>query len=190
MEMDELIRRCQLGEKEAFRELFTGIENKALGTAYLISGSRGIAEDIVQEAYITCFKEIEKIKNVKTFQVWFYKTLIRTGWKMAKKHSKLIPSDMMSEGEHDYYEMHSSYESSQIRQEIREAVGKLSKNLRTVMILYYFNDMSVEEIAKVTGSLKATVKTRLYYGRHALKRELSGLIEERSMNYQVHPAKD
>lgn len=46
--MQDTIRRCKLGEKEAFQELLKTVEKKALATAYFLSGKRGIAEDILQ----------------------------------------------------------------------------------------------------------------------------------------------
>jgi hypothetical protein len=97
MDIQDTIKRCQCGEKEAFQELFKSIEKQALATAYLISGNRGIAEDILQEAYIKSFKEIKKLKNPQVFKIWFYRILVRTGWEMSKKQSSLIPMDFTAE---------------------------------------------------------------------------------------------
>lgn len=177
MDSQEIIKRCQRGEKDAFKELLSTIEKDALATAYLISGTRGIAEDILQETYIKCFKDIDKLKNPEAFKVWFFKILVRTGWEMTKKHSYLMPMDMSN---HDELLLNNlpplqedaldTYETKYI---VQKAVNNLSINLKTVVILYYFNDMSIEEIAKVVGCLKATVKSRLFYARSLLKKELS-----------------
>ena len=86
--MQDTIRRCKLGDKEAFQELLQIIEKKALATAYFLSGKRGIAEDILQETYMKCFMEIDKLKDPEAFKVWFFRILVRTGWKMSKKQSK------------------------------------------------------------------------------------------------------
>jgi len=172
----EIVKRCKLGEKEAFQELFSAIEKDALATAYLISGHRGISEDILQETYIKCFKEIKYLKSAEAFKVWFFRILVRTGWEMCKKHSSLIPVDITDEKEISFYNIKNTTENAfdnlETKEIIKSAVNNLSPNLKTVIILYYFNDMTIEEISKVLGCLKATVKSRLFYGRTALKKEL------------------
>ncbi|NRY03379.1 DNA-directed RNA polymerase specialized sigma24 family protein [Clostridium beijerinckii] len=99
MEIEEMVTRCKLGEKEAFRELLKTVEKKALATAYFLSGNRGIAEDILQETYMKCFMEINKLQEPQAFKVWFFKILMRTGWKMTKKQSELVALEITSENE-------------------------------------------------------------------------------------------
>lgn len=175
--MDKIIERCKTGEKEAFRELFDTIHKRALGTAYLISGSRGIAEDILQEAYIKCINEIKKLRNPQNFNIWFYRILVRTGWSMAKKHSQMILTDELSESNILPYNSDNDILSNLEFQEgsllLKKAIDNLSLNLKTVTILHYFNEMSIEEISQVLGCLKPTVKSRLFYARRVLKRQLS-----------------
>lgn len=182
MDLEETVHRCQTGEKEAFRELLGTVEKEALATAYLISGTRGIAEDIVQEAYIKCFKEIKKLRNPKTFKVWFFKILLRTGWEMSKKHSSLVPMDLEWQKEAVFFygsdSIQDELEKYETKDLVRNAVSKLSENLKIVVILYYYNDMSIEEISKILGCFKATIKSRLFYARTVLRKELEGYFQE------------
>ncbi len=180
MNLHEIIKRCQLGEKDAFQELFSTIEHDALATAYLISGTKGIAEDILQETYIKCFTEIKKLNHPEAFKVWFFKILIRTGWEMSKKISNLVPINITSENESLFYDINqneNNIDKYEIKYMVQTAVNKLSTNLKTVVILYYFNDMSIEDISKVLGCLKATVKSRLFYARSILKKDLGSFFE-------------
>nr|WP_252237084.1 sigma-70 family RNA polymerase sigma factor [Clostridium sp. ZBS17] len=187
--MQDTIRRCKLGEKEAFQELLQTVEKKALATAYFLSGKRGIAEDILQETYMKCFMEIDKLKDPEAFKVWFFRILVRTGWKMSKKQSMLVPTDITSENEALFYNekqneenIIDTYETKHI---VKSAINNLSENLKTVVILYYFNDMSIEEISKVTGCFKATVKSRLFYARGALKKQLGDCFENQNHLVEV-----
>ncbi len=182
--MQDTIRRCKLGDKAAFQELLQTVEKKALATAYFLSGKRGIAEDILQETYMKCFMEIDKLKDPEAFKVWFFRILVRTGWKMSKKQSMLVPTDITSENEALFYNekqneenIIDTYETKHI---VKSAINNLSENLKTVVILYYFNDMSIEEISKVTGCFKATVKSRLFYARGALKKQLGDCFENQN----------
>ncbi len=187
--MQDTIRRCKLGEKEAFQELLQTVEKKALATAYFLSGKRGIAEDILQETYMKCFMEIDKLKDPEAFKVWFFRILVRTGWKMSKKQSMLVATDITSENEGLFYNekqneenIIDTYETKHI---VKSAINNLSENLKTVVILYYFNDMSIEEISKVTGCFKATVKSRLFYARGALKKQLGDCFENQNHLVEV-----
>lgn len=182
VDLKETIRLCQLEDKEAFKSLFSSIEKKALATAYFISGNRGIAEDILQEAYIKCFKEIKKLKNPEAFNVWFYRILVRTGWKMVKKYSSIIPVNSSIPSQDSIYDdkqnIDNIMDESEMRYTVQKAIDHLSHKLKIVVILYYFNDMTISEISKVQGCPKATVKSRLFYARNILKKELADYLED------------
>ncbi|NFS10197.1 sigma-70 family RNA polymerase sigma factor [Clostridium botulinum] len=189
MDMQDTIRRCKLGDKVAFQELLQTVEKKALATAYFLSGKRGIAEDILQETYMKCFMEIDKLKDPEAFKVWFFRILVRTGWKMSKKQSMLVPTDITSENEALFYNEKQNEENIidtyEIKHIVKSAINNLSENLKTVVILYYFNDMSIEEISKVTGCFKATIKSRLFYARGALKKQLGDCFENQNHLVEV-----
>lgn len=105
--------------------------------------------------------EINKLQEPQAFKVWFFKILMRTGWKMTKKQSELVALEITSENEGLFFDENQEKENIIDRYEIkhvmRSAINKLSPNLKTVVILYYYNDMTMEEISKVTGCFKATV---------------------------------
>ena len=168
----DLIKRCQLGDLNSYSELYWLYSKNALGTAYLISDRKGIAEDIVQEAFIQCFNKIKSLKIPETFEVWFYKILVRTGWRMVKKYNNFIPMDDenmegLSIG------INSGLDASETSIIVNEALESLSLPLRTVVILYYFNDMTIKEISEVLGCFQGTVKSRLHNARKQLYETLN-----------------
>ena len=168
----DLIKRCQLGDLNSYSELYQLYSKNALGTAYLISDRKGIAEDIVQEAFIQCFNKIKSLKIPETFEVWFYKILVRTGWRMVKKYNNFIPMDDenmegLSIG------INSGLDASETSIIVKEALESLSLPLRTVVILYYFNDMTIKEISEVLGCFQGTVKSRLHNARKQLYETLN-----------------
>lgn len=182
LEKTELIILCQSGDKSSLSELYRLYSKKALGTAYLISDHKGIAEDIMQEAFIQCFNEISTLKNPEKFEIWFYKILIRTGWRMVKKHNYFIPFD--TQGIEDISSdmgLNLGLELSDTRLSINQAMEKLSLPLKTVIILYYFNDMSIKEISEVLGCFQGTVKSRLHNAKKQLYCELYGTFYENEL---------
>jgi len=124
---------------DSFSELYSLHRKKALGTAYLICNQKGIAEDIVQESFIECFKKIKNIKNPEAFEAWFYKILVRTGWRMVKKHNIFIPMDDQNmEGLSTTMDLHFELDDRETNMMVNEALAQLSLPLKTVVILYYF----------------------------------------------------
>ncbi len=178
----ETVTKCLLGDLECFEELFKQFYRKAHGTAYNICGSKSIAEDIVQEAFIICYRSIKSLKNPEAFNTWFYRVIVRLSWRMVKKQkinscigdysSTLVSAD--------------TTDSICNNLVIRQKINNLKLPLKTVLILFYFNDLSVSEISKILGCFEGTVKSRLYKARKILKMELAFLNEESAGNLIVN----
>ena len=170
MDKIDLIHHFQLGDMSSFSELYKLYSRPALGTAYLIAGNKSLAEDIVQESFIQCFHSIKTLKNVETFDVWFYKIVTRTGWRMVNKnkHTLLLdePETIDTIIDYNAFEKFNSCDANMI---IYESLEKLSLPLRTVIVLYYFNDMNIKDISKVLGCFEGTVKSRLHNAKKQLR---------------------
>lgn len=179
MDRVDLIKRCQLGDLNSFEQLYRLYNKNAMGTAYLIAKHKGIAEDIVQEAFLQCYKEIKNLKDPNTFDVWFYKLLVRLAWKLSAKHQKIIPvevfdSEIIFYGDSDKTEQG----FAETKLIVHEAVEKLSPPLKTVIILYYFNDMTIKQISIVLGCFEGTVKSRLHNAKKLLQKNLCDIESE------------
>jgi RNA polymerase sigma factor (sigma-70 family) len=171
----DLIEHFQLGDMSSFSELYKLYSRPALGTAYLIAGQKSLAEDIVQESFIQCFHSIKTLKNIETFDVWFYKIVTRTGWRMVSKNKRTLlldePETIDTMIDYNAFEKFNSCDANIT---IYESLAKLSLPLRTVIVLYYFNDMTIKDISKVLGCFEGTVKSRL----HNAKKQLRHIIGE------------
>lgn len=174
--MDEtelkIIKDMQAGDEEAFAWLFDRYQNKLFRTAYLISGNYADSEDIVQETMIKCFRYRQKLTEPVCFESWIYQILTRTAWRLCKSKKVECPMEnLWDEGERDDSPL--PLEET-IRREtngkLYEAVCSLEIKQRTVVILYYYNQMSTKEIAAVTKSMEGTVKSRLFAARKNLKK--------------------
>lgn len=169
-----LIKSCQQGDETAFEELYKIYATKALRTVYLLVNRRDIAEDILQEAFFECYRDMKKLRSPEAFETWFYRILVRSTWRLATKERKAIHDNIddyveyLKKEKNDFEFMESDPQTNMIR----EIVNHLSIPLRTTIILYYYNDMSIKEIAKVMNCLQGTVKSRLYNGRKYLSKEI------------------
>ena len=169
MQMEEiasLVKRMQKGDESAFDEIFGAYCKTAVRTAALISGDSSLAEDIAQEAFVLCIIHIGELKNPLAFRSWFFRILTRCAWRMSDKRIQTSEwNDKALPPRPDVYPSDGGMQN----EELRTALKKLGRKQRTAVVLYYFNELSVREIAHATSSPEATVKTRLFAARQRLK---------------------
>ncbi len=177
MNETDLVIGIQNGDKDAFALLYELYKNKAVRTAYLITGNSAFAEDVAQEAFVKCYTEIGKLQNPECFRPWFYRLLVRVAWRYSKIEKRIIPvSDVFEEsklsGDKSVEEQYLNAETSNI---LNEQIRKLDKKKQTVVLLFYYSGLSTSEIAQVMGCLEGTVKSRLHYARKILRKNLQTL---------------
>ena len=168
-EIAVLVKRMQAGDSAAFDEIFAAYSKTAVRTAALISGEKSLAEDIAQEAFVLCIIHIGELKNPLAFRSWFFRILTRCAWKISDQrmqtsewNDKALPSCT------DTYPSNGDMQN----EELYMALNKLSRKQRAAVVLYYFNELSIREIAQATACPEATVKTRLFAARQRMRRTL------------------
>ena len=170
------VRQMQAGDETAFDALFAAYKRQAVCTAALITGDASLAEDVAQEAFVNCFLYIGKLQDAARFQPWFFRILTRCAWKAAKRKAQIVSIQQEDGGGQILPPIFDSYPSERevLYENLYRALDGLGQKQRTAVVLYYFNDFSIREIAEATDSLEATVKTRLF----AAKRRLRTVLEQ------------
>ena len=157
-----LIRRCQAGDKEAFGTLIEGYRSVLFGTAYLMMRDRGLAEDAVQESLIQIWKHLPSFRLKSSIKTWLVRIVINeVKQQFRKKKVSFVSLDDAhgASGERD--EVETAVIQDEERQGLRQAVGKLPLEQREAIVLRYFSELSVREIAAATGQPEGTIKSRL-----------------------------
>ena len=172
----ELIESCKEGNMNAFNALYDKYCSQALRTAYLITDNKELAEDVVQETFIKCYMHISRLKDPQAFKAWFYKILTNLCYRMkAKERDNVSIEEMSDKGiqllQHSLG-LDNSMEAKEIQLMVHEAISQLKPSLKTIVILYYFNDLSIKEIAKAVGCFEGTVKSRLHSARKILMKQI------------------
>jgi len=190
IEDQELVMLLQKGDLTAFDELFAKYQHMAVRTAYLITGNRAICEDIVQETFINCYRNIGKLKNPQGFRAWFYRILTRAAWRYGKAAGREIPTANIWE-EADKTDTDNSPGAdlqADMSRLLYTEITRLQPKLKTVVVLYYFNGLTTKEIAKAVGCLDGTVKSRLYTARQNLKKsmEAQGYLRKEPDNNEIY----
>ena len=119
-------------------------------------------EDAIQDTLETAYKNLETLKEPKYFKTWITRILINKCYDILRKKSKILPYDsVIMENEKDPTSFDEQVEMKMI-------LDKLDKDLKDIVILYYFNDYKQEEIAKILDIPKGTVKSRLHRARNEI----------------------
>ena len=166
--------RTQKETPLSLSELIDAFQPEAYRYSVMLMGNREDAWDLMQETWILVYQKLPGLKNPDCFKSWFYQILTRNSWKMKRKTSREVPVENIF----DSYEpgQEKSSEDKMIQSErnllLMEQIQKLNPKLREVVLLYYYHEFSVGEIAKITGSITATVKSRLFQARKQLKQAL------------------
>lgn len=179
MKEKELIERFQDGNNDAFEEIVALYQQRGLRTAYLIVGNQNDAQDVLQDTFVKIYLHRKQLKNSEVFSSWFYKVLVRTAWEAVRKKKKEVVCEDTLFLEKRDESINVEEETIRLRQsdEVRQAIENLSLEQRTVVVLFYYQGFSIKEIARMTGTLEATVKSRMFLARRKLRKLLSSGAE-------------
>lgn len=175
MDETEMIKRMQRGDMDAFDQIFEIYKNKLMRMAFLISGNYADSEDIVQETFVKCYCQRKSLKDISSFSSWLYQILTRTAWRYCRRQKREQPCEEIFDGERlDPGPL--PLESVILREEqkaLYRQIERLELRQKTVIVLYYFNQLSTREIARIMACREGTVKSRLHTARKNLEKAIS-----------------
>lgn len=125
---------------------------------------RETAMDMVQNSYLLALEQISSLKNPQALKTWFYRILTNECLKALSKQKKETPYEPADIQDEIYLEK--AYEPGV---QLYEAVRTLSPETQTIIMLHYYEEMTLKEISEITDCNLSTVKSRLYAGLKKLK---------------------
>ena len=168
------------GDMDAFCLVIGEHESRLLGQAFALCGELSAAEDLAQQTWIAAWNSLARFNNSCRFSTWLYAILLHQHYKnLRQKRSRPIALASLSGDASDSAEELLGNTPSEapspeellalkeMSQQWRDALEQLPDIHRDVILLRFFEDASLEEIAAVTDVSVNTVKTRLH---HALKK--------------------
>ncbi len=157
-----LVRRCQAGDKEAFRMLVEQYRSLLFGTAYLMLRDRGLAEDAVQEALMQIWKHLSSFRLKSSIKTWLVRIVINeVKQQLRKKRPSTIPLESLDEETGRLNEAETALIRSEERINLGLALNRLSPDQREAVVLHYYSELTVPEIATATKQREGTIKARL-----------------------------
>lgn len=179
----EWVRKFQAGDPSAFVAIMNHYEPYILGLLTRLAGDRSKAEDLCQETFLKALKNLHRFRGDSSLKTWLFRIAHNAVSDAARA------ADPASQGVEELEEQGRPIpssgadplrkaEESQVRQAIGEAMNRLPQQQREVLHLFYWDELTVAEIAGAMRMPEGTVKTLLFRGRHALRGKVVSLVSE------------
>lgn len=155
--------------EEALADYVRKNQNRFYRLAYSFMHNSDDAMDVVQDAVVKAFEKQDTLKDIETLQTWFYRILVNTSIDSLRRRKRVVYTDAVPEQEDGVSQ------ESQVLDAVAlyAALDKLPEEMKLVVILRFFEDMKLSEIADVTGAALSTVKKRLYRALALLRLDMA-----------------
>ena len=173
MTEEELIRRSLAGDRNAFELLLERHRTALARTAYLVTRDREAMQDIMQEALIQIWRDLPSYRPYGSFKAWMLKiTLNKARKHYRKKRVPTVPLETAIEVSGNAERLEETVVREEQTHRLRQALDLLTTDHREVLILRYYNELTVPEIAKALGCREGTIKSRLSRAHSRLEQAL------------------
>lgn len=184
--MDQLIRdkirQVKKGDKSAFEDVIALYQDKIYRHCLRMIGNAHEAEDIAQEAFIRAYVNIHSFDDRRKFSTWLYRIATNLTIDHIRKRKPDYYLDAQIKGTEglDMYSQLTSdtaspveeVESMELQAYIHQGIAGLPPKYRSIIILRYLEEFSLQEISDTLDIPLGTVKTRIHRGREALRKKL------------------
>ena len=159
--------RCQAGEASAFEDLVALMEPPLLYYAISLTGNKDDGLDVLQETWIRALRKIRSLKDPGALRAWLYSivhsiAIDRTRRSMVRERAEQLEAESFDEAEQPDF-------SGEDAGAIHAALGEIGVKHREVLVLHFLEDLSMAEIAQIVGCGEGTVRSRIFYGKKAMK---------------------
>jgi RNA polymerase sigma-70 factor (ECF subfamily) len=171
----ELVLQLQQGDLSTLGELYDRHQRLVFRTALGITGDEQVAADLLHDVFLRMHRFARHIDPDRPLEPWLYRTTANLTYTWMKRHKRwLRPLEDVAEWLVGNKQQLPAYvvEVDEEWKDVQKAIASLSLQQRVVVVLYYINDLSLQEISEILDVPVGTVKSRLYYGRQALKKYL------------------
>lgn len=177
------------GDKEAFTNLYTLTYSEVYHIVKVFIHNEDTAQDIVQETYYKSLRKIKQLKEPDKFPVWIKKIAVNTAKAHLRKVDWVLFSEADGEGGKSIAELQDErlehipeivVDQAETKELIDQILGELDEKQRMVVGMFYYEQMSVNEIAEALNCSVNTVKSRLNYARKKIGKEIAELEKKGS----------
>ena len=168
-----LVARVRNGDIDALGKLYERYQSQVYRTATAITHDERMAEDILQEVFLRVNRYADSFDQTQPFEPWLYRIAVNlcyTWTNRAKRWVYTLQDTIERLKAPSRRDPERVTESREQRALLRRGIDSLPDSHRVVVVLYYLEGLSVNEVAYALGVPEGTVKSRLYYAREKLRK--------------------
>ena len=191
----KLIRKAASGDQDAITELYELTYSSVYKTVKSMIADEDTVLDVVQDSFIKGFQSLDQLDTPENFRAWMKRIATNKAKDYLKKKKPILFTDMANEDgeeidfrddclDHSPEEVLDRKETTRLMSEI---LGTLSEDQRLVIGMFYYEEMSVREIAESLGCSENTVKSRLNSGRKKVEVKVKELEKRGTKLYSLAP---
>jgi RNA polymerase sigma-70 factor (ECF subfamily) len=183
-----LVRAAQRGDMAAFEELVARHRDKIYARAFSMMRNEEEAVDLSQEAWVKGWQRLQQFQGDSSFGTWMTRIVINLCLDQLRKQKRQRTESIEAMDEESggverqmpvvTVNPTAGLERGELRKRIERALGQLSYEHRTVLVLHEFEEMEYKEIAKTMGCSIGTIMSRLFYARRKMAALLADLKKE------------
>ena len=195
----ELVRKARGGDQSAISALYEQTYHQAYYTVKSMIRDEDTVMDILQDSYIKAFSHLDSFEGGEKFTAWIRRIAANTARDWLKKQRPLlfseleqgsdteIPAEERFEDENTEHLPEYVIDRNETSRLIREILEELPEDQRAVIGMYYYEEMSVKEIAASMNATENAVKSRLLYGRRKIEKKVRELEKKGTKLYGLAP---
>jgi RNA polymerase sigma-70 factor, ECF subfamily len=165
----ELIDSCIANDRKAQKDLYDRYKRAMYTTAYRITGSFEEAEEVLQDAFLSVYRNLTKFRRESTLGAWIKTIVVRTALKKVKKKIRYEPIE-------DYHQREDfvNWDNTNLDVEyLEKAINQLPEGYRTVFVMVEVEGYPHKEIARLLDISEGTSKSQLFHAKKKLRSILS-----------------
>lgn len=171
----ELVQGCLAGDVVCQRAFVERFADMVLGLCLRMLGQRHDAEDVSQEVFLRAFRNLHRWDGERPLRPWLLTIAANRCRTLLEERSRRpIPTDLQS----DWLPERPRTDSRDDAEEIQRALASLRPEYQQCFVLFYLQELSIEEVAKVLDCPEGTVKTWL----HRARKEMADYLRQRDMD--------
>lgn len=194
--LTELVVRAQSGDESSKEKIYEEMANRVYYFALKIVRNKDDAADIMQDSFIIAFRKLDSLKEPGAFTTWLYRITANQCKNFFAKQKDTYSLDNDDENfdvdsikdKDETFLPGSAIEQEETHRLVQEIIDELPDYQRSCIMMYYYSEMSVKEIAETLECSEGTVKSRLNYGRQQIKKGVMKLENNHATKlYNVAP---
>jgi len=180
------IEQILAGNSNAFRYIVDRHKDKSYNLALRICGNHEEAEEIAQDSFLKAYRSLKSFKMRSSFATWLYRIVYNSAISSVRiKKKKILSLEDFPADATDFIRSNSTEEEAEREYRnslINFALQKINEEERALISLYYYEEMSTEEISDITGISKSNIKVKLFRTRQKML-EIIEKVEKKKLIY-------